>query len=588
MWRFFCGMKIGVKLLLLSLLTIALLSFLSITAFLGLQDQERLFDSVFSECFTSYQTSTDLIDEIKSINIDAYAVLNMANVGFPDEEIAAAVKPLPPFLDSIEEKIKGILAGLAGDERAPLFEEILRDYTEYKVLMTQVVTAVTFDTDVAFASLSTAERYYKQLNSQLIRLKQHEVESMAAMRARASSQGAALSRNMILYSCIIAVVTLLLSFIISHSVIGPLRRLMGFADGLSGGDLSLRYDVVNRDEISQLGSTLNVMAGQVEAAMGEARQKAMDAEKEAETAQEAERKAGEMADRADAQRKNLLDAAKKLEEMAQTLKEASRELNRRIMQVHDAIGEQRDQFGETATAITQMSTTAVSIASSAENASSEARRATSEAETGVDSLKTVITGIGKVKDNSEELQRNMTELVGYTDAIGSIMAIITDIADQTNLLALNAAIEAARAGEAGRGFAVVADEVRKLAEKTMLATKDVGSNITSIQNSSKRSFRATGDALDAIVGVSELAAGSGGVLKDILESIHMASDGIRSIATAAEEQSVTTEEISRSTDSVNSLTLKIAEEMEMTTAATNQVAALADELYSFVETVRRS
>jgi len=132
---------------------------------------------------------------------------------------------------------------------------------------------------------------------------------------------------------------------------------------------------------------------------------------------------------------------------------------------------------------------------------------------------------------------------------------------------------------------VVADEVRKLAEKTMLATKDVGSNISSIQDSSKRSSKATEEAIGAIVGVSELA---GVVLKDILQAIHLASDGIQTIATAAEQQSVTTEEISRSTESVNSLTMKISEEMEMTTAATNQVADLADELYSFVETVRRS
>jgi len=588
MWHFFCGMKIGTKLMLFSLLTIVLLSFLSISAFMGLEKQETVIDSIFSESFRSYQTSTNLIDDIKSINIDAYNALNMANVGFPDEEIEAAVKPLPLFLDSIEANIKAILSGLEGDPRHPLYETILGDYVEYKQLMLQVITAVTFDTDVAFASLSTAEQYYKQLNSRLIELKQHEVESMTAKRAQASDQGAAVSRNMILYSSIIAVITLILSFIMSRSIISPVRRLMEFAGGLSGGDLALRFDVRGDDEIGRLGSTMNVMAEQVEEAMAEARQKALDAGKEAEVAQEAERLAEETAGKAEAQRQNILKAAEKLEEMAHALKEASGELSKRIIQVHEAVGEQRDQFGETATAITQMSTTAVSIASNAENASTEARQATTEAEAGVSSLQGVIGGIKKVKDNSEDLQRNMIELAGYTNEIGNIMEIITDIADQTNLLALNAAIEAARAGEAGRGFAVVADEVRKLAEKTMHATKDVGGNISSIQDSSKRSSRATQEALEAIVEVSETAGGSGEVLKDILRSVHMASDGIRTIATAAEEQSVTTEEITRSTDSVNSLTVTISEEMEMTTSATSQVADLADELYSFVEMVRRS
>ncbi|BDQ33359.1 methyl-accepting chemotaxis protein [Pseudodesulfovibrio portus] len=588
MWHFFCSMKIGTKLMLFSLLTIVLLSFLSISAFMGLEKQETVIDSIFSESFRSYQTSTNLIDDIKSINIDAYNALNMANVGFPDEEIEAAVNPLPPFLDSIEDNIRTILSGLEGDPRYPLYETILRDYVEYKQLMLQVITAVTFDTDVAFASLSTAEQYYKQLNSRLIELKQHEVESMTARRAQARRQGAAVSRNMILYSSIIALVTLVLSFVMSRSIISPVKRLVEFAGGLSGGDLSLRFAVRGQDEIGRLGAAMNVMAEQAEEAMAEARQKALDAEKEAEVAQEAERLAEETAGKAEAQRQNILNAAEKLEEMAQALKEASGELSKRIIQIHKAVGEQRDQFGETATAITQMSATAISIAGNAENASTEAHQATKEAEAGVSSLQGVIGGIRKVKDNSEDLQRNMTELAGYTSEIGNIMEIITDIADQTNLLALNAAIEAARAGEAGRGFAVVADEVRKLAEKTMLATRDVGGNISAIQESSKRSSRATGEALEAIVAVSETAGGSGEVLQGILQSVHMASDGIRTIAAAAEEQSVTTEEITRSTDSVNSLTVTISAEMEKTASATSQVADLADELYSFVEMVRRS
>ncbi len=589
MRHFFLDMKIGTKLMLLSLLTIILLSFLSFSAFLGLKQQEELTDSVFSESVRSYAVSTDLIDAIKSINIQGYNALNMANVGFPDEDIEAAVKPLPGILDQIEKDIQGVLAGLnEGDQRHPVYVSTLKDYTEYKMLMLQVISAVTFDTDIAFASLSTAEQFYKQLNSQLVKLKQLEVESMVNKRTQVGELVVTVSRNMLIFSVVIAFITLLLSFVMSQSIIRPVRRLMHFADGLSGGDLSLRFESRGQDEIGQLGSVMNTMAEQVEEAMVEARRKAVDAEKEAEAAQEAEKRAGEMAQQAEEQKQMILRAAEELEVMAQALKDAAGELSERTSQVSRAVGEQRDRFSETATAITEMSSTALSIAGNAENASTEAGQATTDAGEGVTSLQGVIKGIGKVKSNSEGLKTNMRELAGYVKEIGNIMAIISDIADQTNLLALNAAIEAARAGEAGRGFAVVADEVRKLAEKTMTATNDVGKNIASIQDSSKRSSEATDEALDAIIKVNDMAGGSGEVFEGILQSVHMVSDAIHTIATAAEQQSATTEEITHATEDVNELTLTISKEVEFTAASTQQVAELADELYHFVEQIRNT
>ncbi len=589
MLNFFLNMKVSTKLFLFSLFSVLLLACLSLSSFLGLSKQEKLNDSVFSESFQSYVVSIDLIDEIKTINIKAYNVLNMANVGFPDEEIEAAVKPLPEYLDKIEKHIQGIISGINPESQLyPVYVSTLKNYTEYKELMSQVVNAVTFDTDIAFASLSSAEQFYKQLNDQLVKLKQLEVESMSKKHAQVNELGNSISRNMIVFSCVIALITLFLSFIMSQSILRPVRRLMAFADGLSGGNLSLRFESKNGDEIGQLGSVMNVMAEQVEEAMDEAKQKAVDAEQEAKSAQEAEKRSEVMALQAEEQKQKLLDAAEQLEAMAQALKDSAVELSDRTSQVSKAVGEQRDRFAETASAITEMSSTAISIAGNAESSSSEAGQAATEAEDGVKSLQGVIDGIGKVKNNSEGLKVNMTELAGFVSEIGSIMGIISDIADQTNLLALNAAIEAARAGEAGRGFAVVADEVRKLAEKTMSATTDVGMNITSIQESSRRSSAATDEALDAIIKVNEMAGGSGEVLKGIVHSVHLASDGIRTIATAAEEQSATTEEITRATDEVNELTLTISEEMVLTAAATNQVAELADELHRFVEHIRNT
>ncbi len=153
---------------------------------------------------------------------------------------------------------------------------------------------------------------------------------------------------------------------------------------------------------------------------------------------------------------------------------------------------------ETATAMEEMNATVLEVAHNASNAAESAARARENAQVGAEGVRQAVTSIDAIKDQILDLNESMGELGSQAEGIGQIMNVVTDIADQTNLLALNAAIEAARAGEAGRGFAVVADEVRKLAEKTMQATKEVGdavstiqsqarSNITAVENPSKTS-----------------------------------------------------------------------------------------------------
>lgn len=133
------------------------------------------------------------------------------------------------------------------------------------------------------------------------------------------------------------------------------------------------------------------------------------------------------------------------------------------------------------------------------------------------------------------------------------MDMISDVADQTNLLALNAAIEAARAGEAGRGFAVVADEVRKLAEKTMTATSEVGNVVGAIQAGTNASI----DGMQKVAGLVDtstaLSAQAGKALEEIVNMVQHSADQVRSIATASEEQSAASEEITRNISEVNSL-----------------------------------
>ena len=182
----------------------------------------------------------------------------------------------------------------------------------------------------------------------------------------------------------------------------------------------------------------------------------------------------------------------------------------------------------------------------------------------------------------------MAQLDEHARAISQIMGVISDIADQTNLLALNAAIEAARAGEAGRGFAVVADEVRKLAEKTMASTQDVGRAIKAIQESTEQSVAAVDTVVTVIKEATKLAGDSGQALKEIVSEAEVTADQVNSIATASEEQSAASEEINQSILQCNDMTAQIAAASHEAAKAVAELARETQGLAQLINEMKRA
>ena len=238
-------------------------------------------------------------------------------------------------------------------------------------------------------------------------------------------------------------------------------------------------------------------------------------------------------------------------------------------------------MSETAAAMNEMNSTVLEVAHNAEGAAEAATSVQGHAHDGADLVTRTIRSMQDVQRQSSGLKDEMSSLDQQAKDIGAVLTLIRDIADQTNLLALNAAIEAARAGEAGRGFAVVADEVRKLAEKTMSATRDVETAIAAIQEGTGNSATTVDGTVTSIEEVSHMAEESGHALERIASLAGDSSSRVSAIAAAATEQSAASDEINRHISEVNALSAHIAEAMDQ---AAGQVTHMAEQV-SVVTTI---
>ncbi|MDK2955496.1 MAG: methyl-accepting chemotaxis protein [Desulfovibrionales bacterium] len=269
-----------------------------------------------------------------------------------------------------------------------------------------------------------------------------------------------------------------------------------------------------------------------------------------------------------------MDVARRAQEVAEQVDGASHEVDK-----------QAQLATEAASAMVQMNVAVSDVARSASAAARQATEARDKAQEGSSVVDEAMAAIADVARQSEALRESMGELGQRAEGIGRVMNVITDIADQTNLLALNAAIEAARAGEAGRGFAVVADEVRKLAEKTMQATGEVGSAIHAIQDGARISVQGVQSAVEAVERSRSLSAASGEMLGAIVELVNDTTDQVQSIATAAEEQSATSEHVNAAVDEVKSISTQASQELSSATHGIHELASLAAQLKDILERI---
>ncbi|HCE68306.1 MAG: chemotaxis protein [Geobacteraceae bacterium GWC2_55_20] len=335
-------------------------------------------------------------------------------------------------------------------------------------------------------------------------------------------------------------ISLALGIMIIRSIASSTSALIHASNAMANGDLTQRVRLKNRDELGTIGASFDTMA------------------------------------------EAFSEALAKVAESSTQVATAASQVQSTAKRIAAGAEEVFAQSTTVATAGEEMAATSGDIARNCQYAVEGAQVATQTAQKGFDVVRQTIDGIkfrgSKTRENAEIVE----SLGSRSDQIGAIVATIEDIADQTNLLALNAAIEAARAGEQGRGFAVVADEVRALAERTTRATKEISEMIKAIQSETRLAITSMEEGVKGTERGAADAARLETSLNEILEQINTVSMQIHQIATAAEEQTATTSEISSNMHQITGVVQQTSQGAHESATAASQLNGSAEELQRLV------
>nr|WP_281459813.1 methyl-accepting chemotaxis protein [Pseudomonas sp. P13] len=353
------------------------------------------------------------------------------------------------------------------------------------------------------------------------------------------------ARTLQLVSTLLALlVGIIAAVIITRQITRPLRETLAVVDRIASGDLSHNLIVTRRDELGVLQQGI--------ARMGV----------------------------------TLRDLISGIRDGVTQIASAAEQLSAVTEQTSAGVNSQKVETDQVATAMHEMTATVQEVARNAEEASQAAAAADGEARAGDQVVNEAIAQIERLASEVERSTDAMTVLQQESDKIGSVMDVIKAVAEQTNLLALNAAIEAARAGEAGRGFAVVADEVRGLAQRTQKSTEEIEGLVAGLQNGTQQVAAVMNNSRSLTDSSVALTRKAGVSLENITRTVSNIQSMNQQIAAAAEEQSAVAEEISRSIINVRDVSEQTAAASEETAASSVELARLGNQLQMMVSHFR--
>ena len=336
-------------------------------------------------------------------------------------------------------------------------------------------------------------------------------------------------------------------------------------------------------ELTELASALDCMLSSLMKTMHKVEESSAASAHEAEKARQATGEAEKARRKTESDHAAMLEVANRVDAVSKKVRETSQELTGKISAAEGEAQQQNQLMDETVSAISAVSDSIVRVSANTEEAALSTQRTEARANEGAGVVNKTLDAISNIHREIEHLDKQINALSENAEAVGSILGLINDIADQTNLLALNAAIEAARAGEAGRGFAVVADEVRKLAEKTMQATRQVDDSIKNIRGSMHISAEGVDRTAKTVVATVALGHEARKSLQDIVNLVQGMNRQIHDIAALCREQAATSEQVSSVVEQLRQISMSTGKTMRESAGFASALVPEAKELGLLVE-----
>ena len=439
------------------------------------------------------------------------------------------------------EAIKGLKASLASEQEQPMMLKLMEKRNAVAAQRDKIVALLKEGKKAEMAAeIKVAKSLRNEFLAALKEIDNH-LQEQAKLEALSTESSAHNARTVITALVVaVLVVTLLVAFWIMRAISGPLHAAVATANRIAQRDLTVEVEGNNGTETGQLMAAMMEMVG------------------------------------------NLKSIVSQTSGISAHIASASTELYATSRQMANGAQEVASQTHTVATASEEMSATSNDIAHSCHLAARSSQQAISAAEIGAKVVAQTVEVMSRIAQGVNASAATVGALGSRSEQIGNIIGTIEDIADQTNLLALNAAIEAARAGEQGRGFAVVADEVRALAERTTKATKEIGAMIKAIQTETQQAVLGMQEGVREVSFGTEEAAKSGQALQEILDQINAVSLQVNQIATAAEEQTATIGQITGNINDISEVVRRTAQGSKDSEESASRLATLSDDLITLV------